>query len=150
MADAINERILNLWLDVASLINNQRLVSYLSFNEANICNRLWRQRGQEKDYLTQSELCNETGIEKSLMNRTLRSLEEKGIIERTKAVVDRRIVQVKLKENNDIYLLEVHRKSLAIVDEMIAYWGPEKTQKIVDSLQLITQAARYVVSNIYK
>ena len=99
MADAINERILNLWLDVASLINNQRLVSYLSFNEANICNRLWRQRGQEKDYLTQSELCNETGIEKSLMNRTLRSLEEKGIIERTKAVVDRRIVQVKLKEN---------------------------------------------------
>ena len=65
-------------------------------------------------------------------------------------VVDRRIVQVKLKENNDIYLLEVHRKSLAIVDEMIAYWGPENTQKIVDSLQLITQAARYVISNIYK
>ena len=68
--EAINEKILNLWLDIASIINNQRLVSYLSFNEAHICNRLWRQLGQEKDYLTQNELCNETGIEKASVSYT--------------------------------------------------------------------------------
>lgn len=143
--EAINEKILNLWLDIASIINNQRLVSYLSFNEAHICNRLWRQLGQEKDYLTQNELCNETGIEKALMNRTLRALEEKGIIERTKTDVDRRIVQVKLKRDNNIYLEQVHQKSLEIVDKMLSYWGEENAEKIIESLQLITQAAKHVV-----
>lgn len=144
--DTTNEKILNLWLDVASLINNQRLVSYLSFNEANICNRLWRTRNNPRRYLTQNELCTETGMEKGLMNRTLRSLEDKGIIERSRSTVDKRTVEVKLKENNDIYLEKVHRKSLAIVDELIRYWGEDNTKKIIESLQLISAAAKNITA----
>ena len=144
--DTTNEQILNLWLDVASLINNQRLVSYLSFNEANICNRLWRKRNDTQHYLTQNELCAETGMEKGLMNRTLHSLEEKGIIERSRSTVDKRTVEVKLKEDNDIYLEKVHRKSLAIVNELIQYWGEANTQKIVESLQLISAAAKNIAA----
>ena len=141
----INEQVLNSWLDVASMINNQRLVSYLSFNEATVCNRLWRRLGQEKDYLTQSELCRETGMEKALMNRTLRSLEDRGLIERSKAARDKRIVLVKLKEDNDIYFREVHSKSLAIVDKMIAYVGEDRARQIIEALQMITSAAKHVV-----
>ena len=79
------------------------------------------------------------------MNRTLHALEEKGIIERTRTDVDRRIVQVKLKRDNNIYLEQVHQKSLEIVDKMLSYWGAENAEKIIESLQLITQAAKRVV-----
>ena len=42
--DTISEELLSAWLRLSSVINNQRLVTGLSFNHALVCNLLARAR----------------------------------------------------------------------------------------------------------
>ena len=69
----LNEELLSVWLRLSGVINNQRLVTGLSFNEALVCNLLVR-AARTGGSLTASELCAETRILKSQMNAILLSL----------------------------------------------------------------------------
>ena len=67
-----NEALLGAWLRLSTSINNSRLVTELPYNESLICNVLYRNdllHNEKK--LTATELCAETKILKSQMNRSL-------------------------------------------------------------------------------
>ena len=38
----MEDELLNLWIDVSTAINNSRIVQTLPYNEAHICNHLFR------------------------------------------------------------------------------------------------------------
>ena len=96
----LNEEVLDAWLRLTTAISNAKLVSDMPYNEALICNLLYNSQKQQPDIpLTATDLCKTTQILKSQMNRTLQSMEDKGLIERERSTLDKR--QVFLRLNTD-------------------------------------------------
>lgn len=130
----LSEDLLSAWLHLGSVINNQRLVSGLSFNEALVCGLLVQPEGCR----TASELCARTRILKSQMNAILISLEKRGLITRRQDQTDRRRVEVRLSQEGTARYREAHGPVLAIVRRLVASMGEEKVRQL---LPLLRQAA---------
>ena len=87
----LNEELLEAWLRLSCVIDNQRLAADFPFNEALVCGLL-----SQGGCRTASELCARTRILKSQMNAILRSLESQGVIARQRSQTDRRQVELRL------------------------------------------------------
>ena len=133
----LSEEVIAAWMQLIAAVENRRVVSGLSFNEALVCNLLARRR-EEGGCLTASELCVKTRILKSQMNAILRSLEEKEIITRTPSAFDRRVVEVRLKEGGGPVYRSSHAHTLGIVDQLVASMGEDKVRAL---LPMVRQAA---------
>ena len=82
----INEKVLNAWLKLSTAICNERIVSELPYNESLVCGILHENAVDHPEKkITATDLCEKTNMQKSLMNRTLNSLEEKGLIFRKRS-----------------------------------------------------------------
>ncbi len=143
----MNERLLSSWLRVSTTIVNSRVVSELTYNEALVCNALYRNKmlciGKN---LTATELCNETKMVKSQINRTLNMLENKGIITRTRSQIDKRCVFVTLNEgNDDLYMIQ-HNRILALLDGIMAELGEEKTKQTIETLDAVAEIAEKLIT----
>ena len=126
----LNEELLTVWLRLTSIIDNQRLVSGLPFNEAVVCNLLAKAQ--------QEDLCAHTRILKSQMNAILVSLERKGVIARQRSRQDRRQVELRLlPEGLDSYRA-AHGRVLSMVDRLIDEMGEDSVRTL---LPLLRQAA---------
>ena len=134
----LNEKLLAAWLKMSSVVNNERIVSTIPYNEAHVCNLLYRQQLESPEsYLTATELCAQTRILKSQMNKVLASLEKRGMIERFPAPDDRRKAYIRLKEENLSQFEEVHARSIYLVDRAIERLGPEEAERTVAFLNRI-------------
>lgn len=137
----LNEELLSAWLELTSVIDNQRLGSdrqgALPFNEAVVCSLLAGAQREGRS-LTASELCARTRILKSQMNAILGSLERKGIISRQRSHSDRRQVELRLMPEGFARYESTHRRVLGMVDRLIARMGEEKVRSL---LPLLRQAA---------
>lgn len=86
----MNEELLEAWLRLSTILCNDRIVSEMPYNEALICNILYRrQRQDKKGTTTATDLCRQTKMLKSQMNRTLQSMEDKKIITRRRSDTDK-------------------------------------------------------------
>ena len=134
----LNEEVLDAWLRLTTAISNTKLVSDMPYNEALICNLLYNSQRQQPDMpLTATDLCKKTQMLKSQMNRTLQSMEDKGLIERTRSTLDKRQVFLWLNTDSPAFRTQ-HEKSLKLIDSLIARPGEEKAGKIA---QLFTEIA---------
>ena len=138
------EKLLTEWLAVTSLIQNDRIVKHMSYNEALVCNYLWHRLNQETDYMTPTELCRMTGIKKSLMNRILKSLEEKELIIYVKNENDRRSTPIKFNREREEDFLREHNNSIEVVNNIVVALGKEKAANILESLKDINAGAKSV------
>ena len=143
---AFNEELLSAWLRISNTICNERIVTHLPYNEALVCNILYNQRMDHPDvYLTATDLCEKTRLIKSLMNRTLNNLEEKGLIIKKRSEKDRRSVFVIFNEKNIYQYEKGHNEVLQVVDDIIEKIenkiGIKKTKEIVNVLNTISDAA---------
>lgn len=141
-----NEELLSAWLRLSNTICNERLVTQLPYNEALVCNILYNQRMEHPDiYLTATDLCEKTRLIKSLMNRTLNRLEEKGLIIKKRSKEDKRSVFIMFNEENISQYEKGHQEVLQVVDSVIEKIderiGKEKTKEILDILNTISDAA---------
>lgn len=145
----INENLLNTWLRLSTSVVNSRLVSDLSYNESLVCNILYNtQRKDPNQLLTATDLCNATKMLKSQMNRTLNQLESKKLITRIRSSSDKRQVFVKFNlDTADIYL-EQHQKILALIDNIIEHFGPEKVEVTLRVLTSICDVADDAIKNM--
>ena len=141
----INEKVLGAWLKLSTTICNDRIVSELPFNESFICGILRRNAAENPDKkITATELCEKTHMQKSQMNRTLNSMEEKGLIFRKRSEKDKRQVYVTMNmENAEVYDRQ-HKKVLQVVDSMLEKVGKEKAEEIV---QLFLEVCKAFKSN---
>ncbi|MDE7053482.1 MAG: MarR family transcriptional regulator [Oscillospiraceae bacterium] len=142
----MDEELLSVWLRLTSVIDNQRLAAAhtslsgkgpLPFNEAVVCGLLARAQGTGS-VLTASDLCRHTRILKSQMNAILRSLEDKGAVERRHAETDRRRIELRLLPEGMALYQESHRHVQRLVGRLIHEMGEEK---VCILLPLLRQAA---------
>ena len=146
----LTEDLLAAWLRLTTVIDNQRLAvpcaadqPRLPFNEAMVCGLLVR--AQEQGHcLTASDLCRQTRILKSQMNRTLQSMEDKGLIERTRSTLDKRQVFLWLNTDSPAFRTQ-HEKSLKLIDSLIARTGEEKAGKIAQLFAEIATLAQETI-----
>ena len=93
--------------------------------------------GQAGMPLTATDLCKATQILKSQMNRTLQSMEDKGLIQRERSTLDKRQVFLRLNTDSPAFRTQ-HAKSLKLIDSLIEKTGEDKAEKIA---QLFTEIA---------
>ena len=141
-SDELSESILKEWLTVSSVIQNDRIVKDMPFNEALVCNHLMY--SNDPGHLTLTQLCHLTGIRKSLMNRILKSLIAKGLIVYADWDGDRRSKPVKLNPDRLDDFLDVHYHSVDVVKHLVEYWGMEKSAAIEQSLKDISGGFRHL------
>ena len=146
--EALSEELLTAWLRLSSVINNQRLVAGLSFNEAVVCNLLGRAARQADGYLTAKDLCTETRILKSQMNVILRSLEQKGLISRCQSAKDKRQIEVRLLPEGAASYAASHQHIIHLIQRLIASVGEDQIRQlipmlhqVVDTFDMIQQEA---------
>lgn len=139
---SVTESLLDSYLRFSNAICNERLVSELPYNEALICNLLYRRAPQA---LTATELCDETRMMKSQMARTLNEMEEKGLILRSRSQADRRQVLVELNREGAEVFFRQHTKTLDLVESITRNMSPEKLQVLVALLDEAAEAAREVL-----
>ncbi|XCP86438.1 MarR family transcriptional regulator [Roseburia hominis] len=143
----LNEDLLSAWLKLRLTISNERIVSDMPYNESLICNILLRNYIRSpKQYLTATDLCKETRMLKSQMNRTLKSLEEKGMIVRERSTEDRRRIYIKFSPDSPDIFTEQHRKNLELVDAIVKKVGVEKSREILENFKLIAEAAEEIIN----
>ena len=135
----LNERILDAWIDLTTVINNERFVSEMPLNESLICRILYQNK--END-ITATDLCSLTKMQKSQMNRTLMNMEKKNWIIRQRSDKDKRQILIALNEEKMRAYQEQHEHILNIVNKLIERIGQENTEKTVELLNLIVQIAR--------
>ena len=76
------------------------------------------------------------------MNRTLTSLEKKGIIERCRLESDKREISIKLLDNGTEVYQAVHQSNIDLVDNILERIGKDRAQEIIDLFSLITSIAK--------
>lgn len=146
--EKLNEELLAAWLTLSSVVNNERIVSTIPFNEAHVCSLLYRRRMERPgDYFTATDLCAQTRMLKSQMNKVLSSLERRDMIERFPAPDDRRKAYIRLKEENLDQFEAIHARSIALVDRAIQRLGVETARQTVD---ILNRVAQYVDETLQK
>lgn len=138
----ISEVLLDSYLRFSTAICNERVVSELPYNEALICNLLYRRAPQA---LTATELCEATRMQKSQMARTLNEMEEKGLIVRCRSDADRRLVRIELKRDGAEAFFRQHAKTLELVQAIAVRMSPEEIQTLAALLEEAADAAREVL-----
>lgn len=142
---ALNEQLLDVWLHLSVVINNERVVSDVPYNESLICNILYRNQLQDPGHLlTATDLCDATRMLKSQMNRTLNSMEEKGFISRERSRTDKRLVYVHLNREHTKLYEQQHSQILNKLDTLIERIGEEKTQQTISLLEEIATISKEV------
>ena len=140
-----NEELLHAWLRLCTTISNERITSDMPYNEALICNYLYRTKMMCPDQIpTATDLCRFTKMLKSQMNRTLQCMEEKGIITRKRSEKDRRQIYVVLNEECSIYQKQ-HTKIMKIVDALMARLGTDNVDQIIPMFKKIADTADEVL-----
>lgn len=142
----INEELLSSWLRLSIAIVNEKLVSDLTYNESLICNILYKNMLEQPERnLTATDLCTETRILKSQMNRTLNDMEAKNYITRERSLQDKRQVFIRINPARIEVYHRQHQKILALIDDLANRVGTEKIQNIIDIFNLIADTAEEVI-----
>ena len=145
------ESLLNAWLRLSTSVINPRLVSEMSYNESLICNILYTNyRKNPEKKLTATDLCQETKMLKSQMNRTLNQLEKKGIIQKERSEQDKRQIWISFNlENANVYQAQ-HERILKLVDSIIQQVGQEQTDEAIRLINTLADATDYIIHTTQK
>lgn len=131
----INERLVAAWLKITSVLMDHRMVKSMSFNEAFVCNLLNRRMSEANNApVTATWLCEETGMLKSQMNKTLNMLEEKKLIVRERSKQDRRKVYIYLQEKNIGIYRKEHEEVLNFVKCLQEQAGADKVEELIERM----------------
>lgn len=142
----MNEKLLDSWLRLSISIVNDRIVSDLTYNESLVCNILYKNMLEQPERrLTATDLCTETHILKSQMNRTLNDMEAKNYIIRERSLQDKRQVFIRINPTQIEAYHRQHQKILALIDNLVDRIGLEKAQDIVNTFNLIADTAGEVL-----
>ena len=142
----INEEILTSWLCLSKAISNEKLVEDMTYNESIICNTLYHSQLKEPHKeLTATDLCRETRMLKSLMNRTLNNMENKKLILRKRSDTDKRRISVRLNPEQLTIYEQQHTKILNLIDAIVQRIGEKRAYEAIDLFHTIADIAEEVI-----
>ena len=126
------EKLLEAWVSLSSILKNNRITKGLMYNESIIMLLAYRKyQTSEEKKISLKEIIHTTNMQKSLVNRTVNALIDKNLLERVKSEGDKRIQYVQcVKENIETFLM-VHKESLHIVSEIVSIIGEKDTDTFI-------------------
>ncbi len=126
------ENLLASWVKLSGIIKNSRITKGLMYNEAVVMYMLYKSYEKDSESMVSiKEIVEETKMQKSLVNRTVNSLEEKGLLLRCEAEGDRRMTYVKCVAGSLETFLKVHEESLSIAEGIIDIIGEEDAEAFI-------------------
>ena len=128
----IEEELLSAWMSMSLNIRGNRLLSGLSFNEIVVCSFLYRNMQMQDELLTATDLCNQTKLLKSQLNKVLNEMEKKGLIIRIRSAEDKRKIYLKLSEEKLSVYLKEHERVMEIVHGVCESLGEEKVRNFTE------------------
>lgn len=129
------------WVQLSGMLKNSRFTKELPYNEAVVMLQLY-QAGDNP--ISMKEITAQTHMLKSQVNRTINSLEEKGLLERCEGEGDRRVGYVRsVKEKMDLFL-QVHASSMEIAKDISAIIGPEDTDHFIRIVNKLAQSGYHL------
>ena len=139
--DVRTESLLKAWVTLSGIIKNSRITTGLQYNEAIVMNILYSKFCEDGEgVVSVKDITAKTRMLKSLVNRTVNSLEAKGFLERCQGTGDKRVAYVKCaKEKLDVFL-KVHDGSLAIAEKVIGIIGEEDSDAFIRLVEKIEKA----------
>lgn len=142
----LKEELLDGWLRMSMTIWNERLVKTMTYNEAVVCNLLYKQYKKEGEPLTATYLCEQLQIRKPQMNVILNRMEQEGRIKRTRSANDKRNVEITLTESGIHSYEKVHEEILRLPEALIEHLGEEKSQIFADMMHEVAGCFGEIVS----
>lgn len=122
------EDLLESWVTLTGIIKNSRITKDLSYNEAIVMLFAYKKfKEDESSCISIKEIIKNTNMLKSLANRTINSLEKKGLLERVTKNNDKRIVYLRCVEKNLKRFLDVHNSSINLAETISKILGEEDT-----------------------
>lgn len=128
----LNEALLGAWMEVSSVINNERVSARIPYNVASILRVLTRTEGKD---VTASSLCAALRMQKSQMNRTLQYMEDQGMITRERAADDKRCVYIRLHDEELTPYLQQHDEVIRYIGGVTETLGAEKTSQLIGLIE---------------
>lgn len=137
----LEEEVILSWVRLTGILKNTRLTQGMIYNEAIIM--LFVNTRFEKDgvgLVSFKEIVSETKMLKSLVNRTIESLVKKGLLERCDGEEDRRTTYIRPVPENLQSYLEVHGRTLEMVQKIIDIIGVEDAEAFVRLTNKLVEA----------
>ena len=129
------------WVQLSCILRNSRFTKALPYNEAIVMLQLY-QAGDRP--ITIKQITEQTHMLKSQVNRTINSLEEKGLLERCEPEGDRRLGYVRMRNDRLVLFLQVHNESLQIAKEIGTIIGPEDTENFIRISNKLAQSGYHL------
>lgn len=142
----LKEELLDGWLRMSMTIWNERLVKTMTYNEAVVCNLLYKQCKRNGEPLTATYLCEQLQIRKPQMNVILNRMEQEGKITRTRSVNDKRNVEILLTADGIRSYETVHEEILRLPEALIAHLGEAKSKIFADMMHEVAGCFGEIVS----
>ena len=135
------EELLQAWVTLSGIIKNCRITKGLQYNEAIIMNILHKQYIEDGEgKVSIKDIGQKTKMLKSLVNRTVNSLEKKELLERCKAEGDKRIAYVRCAKDKIDLFLSVHNGSLMHAENITEIIGEDNTNAFIDIVRRIDES----------
>lgn len=139
-SDSLDEALITAWVRLTSSLKNTRMTQGLNYNEAIIMNIVYHRYLQDGEGLTPfKQIVRDTKMLKSLVNRTIDSLEKQHLLERCEGADKRTTFVRPVRQNLEIFL-RVHEQSLAIAHNIVALIGEEDVRTFVRISEKIVAA----------
>ncbi|MBQ8600140.1 MAG: MarR family transcriptional regulator [Clostridia bacterium] len=130
------EQLLRAWVKLSAMVKNNRITKGLPYNEAIVMMLLAYGEGP----ISLQEIIRETGMLKSQVNRTVNSLEEKGLLIRCPGEADKRTQAVRCVEGKMEIFHQVHQSSMGVAKEIMEIIGKEDTDAFIRIVQKLADA----------
>ena len=129
------------WVRLSAMLKNSRFTKELPYNESIVMLQLY-QAGQQS--ISMKEIIERTHMLKSQVNRTINSLEEKGLLERCQGDGDRRLGYVRICRDRLDLFLQVHAASMEIAKNISQIIGPEDTESFIRIVDKLAQSGYHL------
>ena len=137
--------LLRAWVQLSGILKNSRFTKELPYNEAIVMLLLYEQfHADGVGILSVKQITASTRMLKSLVNRTVNALEQKGLLERCAGQGDRRIGYVRCVQDQLGVFLRVHASSMEIAQQISNIIGPEDTQAFIRIVDKLTQSGYHL------
>ena len=128
----LEEELIRAWIKITSIIKNNRIFENVSYNEAIILNLVY-QKFKNGDGIYVQDIIKYTKMLKSLVNRTLNSLSEKGFINK---VQDKNKLIVYFNEAKKSDYLKIHEHTLEYMHPIVEKIGKED---IIEFIRIVNK-----------
>ena len=138
MTSEMNEKLILAWVKLTGVLKNTRITQGMIYNEASVMLIVYHRYLQDGEGLVSfKELVKATHMLKSLVNRTIDSLVNKGYLEKSDGQ-DKRTTFVRPR-NLEEYL-KVHDKTLELVQSIVDLIGEEDAEAFIRVSEKICRA----------